>query len=134
MSVHTSRVPPDIQESLRPPSEADIASALAEFTNAVREHYGERLGGLFVFGSRARGSHRPDSDVDVAVVIADGPWNSLTCSIELAGLAFEPLVRTGVEIQPRAVPASRWKDPSGDPEEQLLRRIRAEARPLAGAP
>ncbi|BBF94417.1 nucleotidyltransferase domain-containing protein [Blastochloris tepida] len=27
---------------------------------------------VWVFGSRARGNHRPDSDLDVAVVMADG--------------------------------------------------------------
>jgi predicted nucleotidyltransferase len=33
--------------------------------------YGDRLERVALFGSRARGDHRPDSDYDVAVLIKD---------------------------------------------------------------
>jgi predicted nucleotidyltransferase len=32
-------------------------------------HVHDRIDKLFVFGSRARGDHRPDSDLDVAVLL-----------------------------------------------------------------
>lgn len=32
-------------------------------------HYGERLAGVYLFGSHARGEARPDSDIDVLVVL-----------------------------------------------------------------
>jgi uncharacterized protein len=131
VSVVEQQPSQDLQDVLRPRTEADASEALREFTQAVLTRFGEDLKGLCLFGSRARGDHRTDSDIDVAVVLADGGWEPLRVSIELAGVAFEPLVHTGVELQPRAIPESHWSDPSRDPDEALLRRIRADARPVA---
>jgi predicted nucleotidyltransferase len=44
---------------------------LVRFRRAVREVYGGRLDRIVLFGSRARGDHRPDSDYDIAVFIRD---------------------------------------------------------------
>jgi len=35
----------------------------------LRQAYGQRLRGVYLFGSRARGDHEPDSDVDVLIVL-----------------------------------------------------------------
>lgn len=43
--------------------------ALRRFRAAVGAMYGERLDRVVLFGSRARGDARPDSDYDVAVFI-----------------------------------------------------------------
>jgi predicted nucleotidyltransferase len=47
----------------------DERKALDDYVAAVRAHYGPRLVDVLMFGSRARGDHRPDSDADVAVVL-----------------------------------------------------------------
>src|ERR1700739_3164156 len=44
---------------------------LARFRAALTEAYGDRLERVVLFGSRARGDHRPDSDYDVAVFVKD---------------------------------------------------------------
>jgi predicted nucleotidyltransferase len=44
---------------------------LARFRGAVHEIYGNRLERVVLFGSRARGEARPDSDYDVAVFLRD---------------------------------------------------------------
>lgn len=44
---------------------------LAQFRTALDETYGERLERVVLYGSRARGDARPDSDYDVAVFIKD---------------------------------------------------------------
>jgi uncharacterized protein len=44
---------------------------LTRFCAALRAAYGERLERIVLYGSRARGEHRPDSDYDVAVFIKD---------------------------------------------------------------
>lgn len=47
-----------------------MASA-AEFARRAAERFGERLERIVVFGSVARGTDSPDSDVDVMVVALD---------------------------------------------------------------
>jgi uncharacterized protein len=49
----------------------DIQPILRELKAALQELYGERLKGLYLFGSYARGEAREDSDIDVAMVLDD---------------------------------------------------------------
>ncbi len=44
---------------------------LVRFRKALDEIYGNRLDRVVLFGSRARGDARPDSDYDVAVFLKD---------------------------------------------------------------
>ena len=44
---------------------------LVRFRKALDEMYGSRLDRVVLFGSRARGDARPDSDYDVAVFLKD---------------------------------------------------------------
>ena len=44
-------------------------TALETFRIRILNRFGGRLRGLVLFGSRARGDHRPDSDADVAVFL-----------------------------------------------------------------
>ena len=43
---------------------------LQSFRAALNEMYGDRIDRVVLFGSRARGDARPDSDYDVAVFCA----------------------------------------------------------------
>lgn len=45
---------------------------LHDLRTALQRVYGDRLAELVLFGSRARGDARQDSDVDVLVVLRDG--------------------------------------------------------------
>jgi len=45
---------------------------LIRFRAALEALYGERLERVVLFGSRARGDARPDSDYDIAVFLHDG--------------------------------------------------------------
>ena len=44
---------------------------LTRFRAALDAAYGDRIERVVLFGSRARGDHRPDSDYDVAVFLKD---------------------------------------------------------------
>jgi len=52
--------------------------------------------GLAIFGSRARGDHRPDSDLDVLVEIENGIKFSL---LDLIGIQHIIRDETGIETQ-----------------------------------
>ena len=49
----------------------DVEPILQELKQRLQELYGERLKGLYLFGSHARGEASADSDIDVAVILDD---------------------------------------------------------------
>ncbi|MFP4248886.1 MAG: nucleotidyltransferase domain-containing protein, partial [Armatimonadota bacterium] len=49
----------------------ELDEALRELKRELEALYGDRLRGVYLFGSHARGEAGPDSDVDVAVVLDD---------------------------------------------------------------
>jgi predicted nucleotidyltransferase len=49
----------------------DVEPILAELKLRLKDLYAERLKGLYLFGSYARGEARADSDIDVAMVLDD---------------------------------------------------------------
>jgi uncharacterized protein len=55
-------------------------SVLAAFKSQVETLYGPRLKCLYLFGSRARQTNSPDSDIDVALII-EGPID-VYCEIQ----------------------------------------------------
>lgn len=110
------------------PTDEQVELGLRRFVEGVRGRYGGDLRGVFLFGSRARGDHRPDSDADVAVVLADGDWSEVAESVEMANETFAILLDHALDIQPRAIAESHWRDPNLDKEPLLVRNIVADAR------
>jgi uncharacterized protein len=52
-----------------------------------------------LFGSRARNTHRPDSDVDIAIVLK-GPYGDRAAAVkDMAGIAFHVMMETGVMVE-----------------------------------
>lgn len=78
----------------------------------------ERLRGFYdvseviMFGSRARGDNKPDSDLDLAVVLNGQRGDFLDTKLDMAGIAFDVLMETGVLVQ--AFPV--WEDDLAHPE------------------
>ncbi|HAY23149.1 MAG TPA: hypothetical protein DCY27_13510 [Desulfobacterales bacterium] len=46
-----------------------VQLALKELQDYLAKVYGERLRGVYLYGSYARGDFRPDSDIDVLIVL-----------------------------------------------------------------
>lgn len=81
---------------------------LRRFRAAVGEVYGSRLERVVLYGSRARGDHRPDSDYDIAVFIKDpgGLWDEAG---RLADLEEEILRDNRAVINAMPFPAGAYR-------------------------
>ncbi|SFF60371.1 nucleotidyltransferase domain-containing protein [Thermoflexibacter ruber] len=49
----------------------EIGLIISEFKKIVEQIYGERLSKVILYGSQARGEAKPDSDIDLLVVLKD---------------------------------------------------------------
>ena len=69
---------------------------LRELPSACRSVYGERLVALAVFGSVARGRMRPDSDIDLLLVVENLPFGRMARVREFD--AVEARLKTALEL------------------------------------
>lgn len=83
---------------------------LKRFRATLSELYGERLERVMLYGSRARGDAREDSDYDVAVFLHDMP-DRIAELYRLADLGTAILEETGELIHAMAYPAGFYDDP-----------------------
>jgi predicted nucleotidyltransferase len=83
--------------------------ALQKFRAALEEIYGERLERVVLYGSRARGGARPDSDYDVAIFLQglNSRWDEIDTIIDVThGI----LVDTGALIHAMPFKAGAYQD------------------------
>jgi predicted nucleotidyltransferase len=89
---------------------AIVDPVLEKFRAAITELYGSRIERVVLYGSRARGDAKPDSDYDIAVFLKDlsSRWQEIRriTDIELA-------IReaTGATVLAMPYPAESWRDP-----------------------
>lgn len=81
---------------------------------------------LIVFGSRARGDHRPDSDADVAVLLEGAPQRFLDTKLKMSDAAYDILLETGINISPLPVWMDEWAHPQAYVNPSLLANIARE--------
>lgn len=108
---------------LPPKSDLEVEAILARYRAGLGELYGERLRGLHLFGSYARGEAESGSDLDVLIVLdeVESSWREIERTSRLtAALSLEHDVTVcGVFASERAWEAA---------ETPFLRRVRREAR------
>jgi predicted nucleotidyltransferase len=56
--------------------------------------------GAILYGSRARGDHKPDSDADIAIILDGEKGDRYAVAGDMAGIAFDVMMETGVLVDP----------------------------------
>lgn len=80
--------------------EPDVERAIALLLDTLRKGYA--VDEVHFCGSRARGDFRPDSDVDLAVVLHGARCDIWGAVRRLAEMTFDILMETGVALSPMA--------------------------------
>jgi predicted nucleotidyltransferase len=109
---------------VEPAIDADTVHATRAFMRRVEGRYPVRE--AILYGSRARRTHRADSDADVAVILKGPPGHRKAAALDMADIAFDVLLETGVLIE--ALPL--WEEELEHPERfsnpGLIQNIRRE--------
>ena len=102
----------------------ETANAMRAFIEKVAGHYD--LAGAILFGSRARKTHRPDSDADVAVLLHGRPGKFVSTKLAMDDLAYDVLLEMGIRIQPLPIWEEEWQHPETYSNPRLLHNIERE--------
>ncbi|GJE72415.1 nucleotidyltransferase domain-containing protein [Methylorubrum podarium] len=113
MEAHRSSFPDDVTER-----------GVRAFLNRIDGHYPVRE--AFLFGSRARGTHQADSDADLAIVLEGDSAERSRVSGEMAEIAFDILMETGLLVQAVPLWESEWREPERFPNPTLIASIRRD--------
>jgi predicted nucleotidyltransferase len=81
---------------------------------------------VILFGSRARGTARADSDADVAVVLRGRRGHFLDTKLAMVDIAYEVLLETGIYIQPLPIWETEWEHPETHSNPRLLHNIQRD--------
>jgi hypothetical protein len=87
------------------------------------------MGGV-VFGSRARGDYRADSDADLAVLLPGDHGSTVNTMLEMIDAAYEVELESGIVISPLPIWQDQWNHPESFSNPSLLRNIQREGIPL----
>ena len=104
--------------------DSDTERAIKLFMQIITRQYD--TAGAILFGSRARQTHRTDSDADVAVLLRGGHQRFLPTKLAMADVAFDVLLETGINISPLPVWLDEWEHPETYSNPNLLKNIANE--------
>ncbi|HEY5048718.1 MAG TPA: nucleotidyltransferase domain-containing protein [Rhizomicrobium sp.] len=107
--------------------DATTGALAGKIKSVLERRYGDGLAAVYVFGSRARGEHQADSDLDLAVVLrqVEQPLGSI--DVELLDLTYTIEIEHGLHIQLWALPAESISADETDPSAAVGLRARLAA-------
>jgi uncharacterized protein len=99
----------------------ELETLLSELKQGLLKLYGNRLKGVYLYGSYARGDHSSGSDVDIMIVLDNyqSYWQELVYSGELISSLS---LKYGLSISRVVIKQQEWQKENTP----LLRNIRAE--------
>lgn len=106
------------------PVDTQAERAAREFLDCVSANYPASR--AILFGSRARGAFRPDSDMDIAVLLRGQPGRRVDTALDMAGIAFDVLMETGVLVEVLPLWEEEWEHPECFNNPALLENIRRD--------
>jgi len=112
-------VPPPLKHM-----DADTEHAARVFMQRIEGKY-LAIEGL-VYGSRARGDHKPDSDTDLAVILKGERGDRYKVSGDMAGIAFDVMMETGVLVSPLPLWEEEFQQPERFSNPALIANIKRE--------
>jgi predicted nucleotidyltransferase len=86
--------------------------AIQTFIAQVKDHFGDAINTIILYGSKARGDALVDSDIDLLIVIKSDDWkvrNQISDISSRISLEFDVLV------SPHIISLSNWQEMSEDP-------------------
>jgi uncharacterized protein len=101
----------------------DTESAVRDFLARIPADI--RLERAILFGSRARGEHRPDSDADVALILHERGDDGMTLMM-LAELAYYAYLDTGIMVQPVPIAIEDRQNPEAFPRPGFVKNVARE--------
>ncbi len=100
--------------------EPETPAAVQAFAEAIRRDFSVKH--ILLHGSRARGDHQPDNDVDVAVVLEGARGRRAELAGQMARQLADILLETGLVLS--AYP--KWEDPKQAFNPWHIRSIKTE--------
>ena len=122
----TARVASPGQTAYRP--DAETVLAIRTFMGRVQGRYPAVYG--LLYGSRARGTHGPESDADLAVILRGERGDRKSAALDMAGMAFEVLLETGVLVEALPLWEDELREPGSFSNPALIETIRREGLPV----
>ncbi len=102
----------------------DTERAARVFMQKIASRYD--VAGAILYGSRARRSHRADSDADIAVLLHGPRGKRVDAALDMAGVAFDVLLETGVLVEALPLWEDEWEHPERFNNPELIENIRRE--------
>lgn len=86
--------------------------AIQTFIAQLNKHFGEAVSNILLYGSKARGDDRMDSDVDLLIVMESDDW---TVRNRVSDIASRISLEFDLLISPHVVSQRNWQEMSEAP-------------------
>lgn len=108
--------------------DAEVLAAIQAFLADARKAMS--IEQAYIFGSRARGDARPDSDVDVAIILPGVRGDLVKTQLVLSRMAFDALLKTGHLIRATPIWEDDWEHPERYTNPRFVENVRREGLPV----